>query len=363
MARPKKEQPNRKDGLYEIKKTIGKDMYGRPIRKSFYSSISKNDARKQAEEYIICQQVADITGESFIKRTITFGDWANQWLTTYKLGKVKNHTYHYTYRINVEKYMIPYFGRAELNSITQADIQRYFSKHNSLAESNLKRHKNILHSIFDQAVYNDLCRKNPVRNIKYKSIKDTTDKNAYTLQQAEIAKAYAKTHTDGLAVYVMLETGVRRSELLGLKFTDIDFNRKILSVRRSIVPDTINPKDGELKSRTSCRDIPVSDELIDYIRSLNRKSQYLLYNTKTLDFCSIYSFDRKYKLFCQKMCAETGLPYLSPHELRHTYGSVLRERGVDIYTISKVMGHSDISVTAKIYVHNDLAVLRKNMLF
>ena len=149
MARPKKEQPNRKDGLYEIKKTIGKDMYGRPIRKSFYSSTSKNDARKQAEEYIICQQVADITGESFIKRTITFGEWANQWLTTYKLGKVKNHTYHYTYRINVEKYMIPYFGRAELNSITQADIQRYFSKHNSLAESNLKRHKNILHSIFD----------------------------------------------------------------------------------------------------------------------------------------------------------------------------------------------------------------------
>lgn len=72
MARPKKNQPNRKDGLFEIKKTIGKDMYGKPIRKSFYSSISKKDAEKQAEEYIINQQVADITGDIFIKKSLTF---------------------------------------------------------------------------------------------------------------------------------------------------------------------------------------------------------------------------------------------------------------------------------------------------
>ena len=96
-----------------------------------------------------------------------------------------------------------------------------------------------------------MCRKNPVRNIKYKSTKDTTAKNAYTLQQTEIAKAYAKTHADGLAVYVMLETGVRRSELLGLQFSDFDFENRIVSVRRSVVPDTTSPKDGELKSRTS----------------------------------------------------------------------------------------------------------------
>lgn len=276
MARPKKVQPNRKDGLFEIKKTIGKDMYGKPIRKSFYSSISKNDAKKQAEEYIINQQVADITGDMFIPKSLSFGEWALKWLTTYKLDKVKTHTYNYTYRINVEKYMIPYFGKSDLTSITQADVQRYFNKHSFLANSNLKRHKNILHSIFEQGIYNDLCRKNPVRDIKYRSTKNMVEKKAYTLKQAELAKEYAKTHAGGLAIYVMLETGVRRSELLGLKFTDIDLNRKILSVRRSIVPDTINPKDGELKSRTSKRDIPVSDEFLSYIKTLD-KNQTTLY--------------------------------------------------------------------------------------
>lgn len=58
------------------------------------------------------------------------------------------------------------------------------------------------------------------------------------------------------------------------------------------------------------------------------------------------------------MAKECGLPYLSLHELRHTYGTVLRENGVDLYTISKVLGHADVGLTAKIYVHNDLNVLR-----
>ena len=53
---------------------------------------------------------------------------------------------------------------------------------------------------------------------------------------------------------------------------------------------------------------------------------------------------------------EIGIPILTTHELRHTYGTLLRENGVDIYTIQKVMGHSDISVTADIYVHNDINV-------
>ena len=55
----------------------------------------------------------------------------------------------------------------------------------------------------------------------------------------------------------------------------------------------------------------------------------------------------------------TGIPMLTPHELRHTYGTLKREEGVDIYTIQRLMGHSDISTTASIYVHNDIEVLRR----
>ena len=62
------------------------------------------------------------------------------------------------------------------------------------------------------------------------------------------------------------------------------------------------------------------------------------------------------------MQKETGLPILTPHELRHTFGTLLRENDVDIYTIQKVLGHSAITVTSGIYVHNDIEVLRKRLI-
>ena len=74
MPRPKKEQPNRKDGLYEVKITTGKTLDGKLIRKSFYSSISKDDARRQAEEWKINQKVDKQTGNIFVEKSVTFAD-------------------------------------------------------------------------------------------------------------------------------------------------------------------------------------------------------------------------------------------------------------------------------------------------
>lgn len=73
------------------------------------------------------------------------------------------------------------------------------------------------------------------------------------------------------------------------------------------------------------------------------------------------TYAKHFKLFMNTMSKDIKCPILTPHELRHTYGTLLRESGVDIYTIQKVMGHSDISVTADIYVHNDIKVLKKQL--
>ena len=73
------------------------------------------------------------------------------------------------------------------------------------------------------------------------------------------------------------------------------------------------------------------------------------------------TYDKYYTKFMNELVEKAGLPRLTPHELRHTYGTIKREEGVDIYTIQRVMGHSDISTTASIYVHNDIEVLRKQL--
>lgn len=361
MGRPKKEKPNH-GNYYEVKATVH-DASGRKIRKSFYSETSKDDAREKAKQYDVEHQVAAITGEQIIERNISFESWAKKWLETYKKGKVKEHTYNYTYRINVEKYMIPFFANKTVNEITQADIQNYFNSSNikALADNNLKRHRTILKNIFEKAVYNDLCRKNPVTDINYSSDKTVERRKAYTQAQSDKLIEYSKTHKGGAMIVVMLNTGVRRSELLGLQWEDIDFSNSTVCVHRAITPDTAEPVEGDVKSETSYRTIPVSKDFLEFLKSLPHASQYIIPGKTKYGYLSIDGFEGRYKRFMAKACNELGIPYLVPHELRHTFGTVLREKEVDIYTISKVMGHSDISITSKIYVHNDLDVLKKAM--
>lgn len=360
MSRPKKEKPNH-GKYFEVKKTIGHKLNGSPIRKSFYSETSKADASAQGDKWLIAHKVAEQTGTPFIEKDVTFAQWAKKWLKTYKKGKVKQHTYDYTYRINVENYMIPFFGGAKLPDITQADIQAYFNKYNYLAENNLKRHRMILHNIFEKAIYNDLCRKNPVVGITYLSTKEKTVRHAYTMAQMERLIEYAKSQHNGAMIVIMLNTGIRRGELLGLKWIDIDWERKSVHIRRSVTPDTAEPEDGDVKSDSSYREIPVSDEFLEWLKKLPRKNNYVIPGKTVYGYMSIDGFEGRYKRFMEKASNDLGIPYLVPHELRHTFGTVLRERGVDLYTISHVMGHGDVVVTDKIYVHNDYNVLRKNM--
>lgn len=196
MGRPKKEKPNH-GNLYEIKVTIGRTFDGKLIRKSFYSAVSKEDARAKAEQYKISSAVREITGEAPELKTMTFETWARKWLITYKKGTVKQHTYLYTYESNVEKCLIPYFQRVHLIDIRQIDVQQYFNTVKApdgslLAKSTLDKQKLILKGIFDAAIDNDLCYKNPVKNIKYQHVARTAERITYTKEQAELVMEYAK---------------------------------------------------------------------------------------------------------------------------------------------------------------------------
>lgn len=364
MGRPRKDKPHHSSGMYEYKATIGHTFDGKPIRKSFYSSTSKAAAKAKADEYIVNTRVAEQTGETFVAKESSFSSWAKKWLETYKKGNCKEHTYNYTYRTNVENYLIPFFGEAKLTNIKQIDVQRYFNEHKYLSAITLKRQKSILYAIFEEAIYNDLCIKNPVRNIIYVSDKPAKIKKAYNLDQSNKAISYAETNilSKGIGVYIILNTGLRRGELLGLMWSDIDFTNRTLSVKRAIEPDTIGiPLDGELKTRSSLRTIPISEEFCNNLKLIPHKSQFVLAGKTQWGYTSIDGFNKQYRNFMKEMSEALHIDYLSPHELRHTYGTVLREKGVDLYTISRLLGHSDSKVTETTYVHNDIEVLRERM--
>ena len=336
-----------------------------PFRKSFYSTKSKEDARQKAEQYKVQQELQEQTGICLQKNRTLFSTWAREWLKTYKKGKVKDQTYYYTYQVNVEKYLIPFFGAMRLQMIRQIDVQRYFNTVQNaetgaaLSASVLDKHKMILSAIFHAAIDNDLCFKNPVKNIKITS-KPKQERHVYTAEQAKIAEQYAMKH-GRYDIVLLMHTGLRRSELLGLQWGDLDFEKKLLHIQRAVTQTKGGILIDKPKTKTSIRAIPISDFIIAILEKMEQTGFYVIAGKHPDEPMKPHTYADHFSDFMKRMQKETGLPILTPHELRHTFGTLLRENDVDIYTIQKVLGHSDITVTSNIYVHNDIEVLRKRL--
>jgi integrase len=369
MGRPKKEKPNH-GKLYEVKVTVGHNLHGEPIRKSFYSRISKEDARQRAEKWKIEKAIAEQTGQTFIDKDTTFAEWAKKWLEVYKKPNVDENTYHLTYEQNVNNHLIPFFGKADMKAIKPIDIQEFFDSLSGFSDSVLKKLHMCLNGIFESAIENDICNKNPVRHIKAKSTRKKNTKHVYSEQQIEKVKMYCKSRMP--EVFVLLSSGLRRGELLGLKWSDFDKDEKCITVNRALADiQSRHTKESDhvvapgIKENppkwNSYRTIPIDNECADLIDSLPRNGEYIFSNNDGKPQ-SPNTWSQKLKRFMTKMNKEyPDIPILSAHELRHTYGTMLRRRGVDIYTIQKIMGHKDIKMTSEIYVHNELETLRKGL--
>lgn len=270
-----RKKPTRKDNRYEYKLTIGRDIHGKPLRKSFYSTVSLTDAKKKAEEYRVASEVSARTGEAFMPSTGRFADWARKWLRTYKQPFVDVNTYELTYVSLVEGHLIPYFGAARLSDIRPADIQAYFAGKTECSESRLKKMRSILNALFECAIENDLCWKNPAKHSTFRSTARKHEKKVLTDEQIELAKAFTRDTMPEVAL--LLETGLRRGELLGLMWSDFDEREQTLSVRRSMALKhgivTANPPKWD-----SYRTLPLNNETMRLIHALPHDSLYLFPN-------------------------------------------------------------------------------------
>ena len=356
MPRPKKKENRRKDNLFECKITIGKNLDGSLQRKSFYSSISKADAKKKANDYLAEKRAHELAGMAFTEGSAGFQDWAYKWLEIYKKPKVDENTYNETYLNTVKNHLIPYFGNANLKTIQPADIQAFLATKKEASESLLHKIRITLAAIFDTAIENDLCYKNPAKSkqIQVKSAKDKKERKVYTPQ--EIQRVYSLIDLD--EARCALDTGARVGEICGLMWTDYDPKEQVLKINRSIA----DVKGGGIKINppkwNSYRTIPLSAEACKMLDNLPRTSPYIFPNRKG-NPQSPDSLEKKLKRRMNHL--PTEIPRLTFHELRHTFGTDLRRKDIDIFTIQKVMGHKDIKVTTETYVKNEVDQLKRNM--
>ena len=389
MGRPKKEEPNH--GKYFEVKAVITDQFGAKERRSFYSTISKADAKRQAEEYQRQKLVNELSDDKQPERTVTFKQWSKTWLETYKKGKVKDNTYRNTYCNVVDKYLDPYFGKMAVSLIKPIDIQKFFDLcETKYSIETIKKMRYCLRAIFDTAIENDYLVKSPMtKRLSIASKKVSVKKRAYTQGQYDKLVKYCKEN-NGLDVLVLLKTAITRSELLGIKWSNLDFENKILYIEqgaanvKSVADDTWRTEANGLKNEYRRRPIPIIDEdvwnmlkakpHIVYVGSRkNRKNrvpvitQFVFYNR----FGRIYNPDNWYlhtyqpfmhgfRDYCLKKYKE-DIPILNPHELRHTCATLWKDHGLDIFSIAKLGGWVDLEMLAKRYAHNNVETLRKEL--
>ncbi|GHU58213.1 site-specific integrase [Clostridia bacterium] len=301
------------------------------------------------------------------QKTLTFGEFAEQWLDSRK-GTVKDNTYNISYEIVVHKHLLPVFGSRELKSITVFELQDFVNgKAKSLANETVKKIRGRLEGIFNSALVQRLIPVNPMVGLCRASGAETGRKRIYNAEQTELIKSFAETHRFGLGVILLLETGIRRGELLGLQWGDIDFQDGYIQIRRAAA-DVVNPETRKKevildkpKTKFSEREIPISTDLVSLLTRKHgvfgkneNASEFIVKNSKG-GVCSPNTWSKThYHKFMQEMRAyyleqNVSIPILNPHECRHTKASLWVNGGKPLYAVAKIMGHADVKMFVKTY--------------
>ncbi|HHW38276.1 MAG TPA: site-specific integrase [Bacillales bacterium] len=207
----------------------------------------------------------------------------------------------------------------------------------------------IIGSIFKKGVQMELIHKNPVENVDKPKMSKTKQKS-WTKEQALIFLEAAKLRSNYFLTYLLaFYTGMRIGEVLGLHWSDIDFDSKVIHIQHTITLVEGDYVIGPVKTESSDRYIPISDFLIEQFQE-HRKfskntSEDLVFRTKKKKIVDPYTL----RYILKKIAEELKIPVIRFHDIRRTHTSILIDEGVSPKVVSQRLGHSDVSFTLNIY--------------
>jgi integrase len=339
--------------LFYVNMDYGNDEKGIRIKKT-KTFIKKSEALKALKEF-----EADKTKGSLVApSSTTFQDWIQYWIEDVKSMQCAETTL-YGYRNIINNHLIPILGKCKLQDMSVTMLNKYFKKKQTegLTKTTIRKHYDLLKSVFKQALDEEKILKNPLDKIDPIKPEDK-EMNFYNTDQ--LKTLFAIIEDDRMEIVVKLAglLGLRREEIAGLKWKNVDFEDKtikISEVRTQAGKDTI---EKGTKTKSSKRTLHMPDEILELlkkIRSIQEENQKIL----LCEFEYVVAWDdgKPYRpnylsdLF-KKIIDDHKLPPLRLHDLRHTFASLANELGISLYDISKALGHGDVGVTSKVYTHS-----------
>ena len=352
---------NRGKDTWRLQVYNGTDFNGKPIRHTKTFHGSKRDAQKALALF-----TAEVEKGSVAKAsTVTVAALCDLFIEDYAKRFLKVSAQR-SAASNIKIWIKPYLGDRKANKVKRLDVQRFV---NMIAdERSPKTVRNIyatLRGIMAHAVDLGILADTPCTNIKMPK-KTHTEAKYYSVDEVDsILNALAPLHGEELKYKIMVQIalfgGLRKSEILGLNWDDVDFDENVINIRRTRM---IKPNEGIYedtpKTNNSIRAVTLPEEIFNSLRKLKayQAEQQLskrYYNTSPAVFRNEIGnplYPQVFQRWYTRFCRDNNIPYKGLHALRHTHASILAGmEGVDLASVSKRLGHAQISTTLNIYTH------------
>lgn len=360
----------RKDGSWQASIKVGVKDNGKDKRKYFYGKT-----RKEVQEKLT-KSVHEVNQGTYTEPSkLIVGEWLDTWINEYMKNNIRQNTWK-SYETQIRVHIKPEIGQLKLSKLNTSHVQallnckfeggRKDGKEGGLSNRSIKYIHTVLHSALEQALKENIIMVNPCNAIKMPK-KDEEKKIMYlTLEQVRIFLEYAKESRFYSAYVLALNTGLRRGEIVGLKWDCIDFEKATLAVKLNAVITNEGTVLSKPKTKSSIRTIPVPQSALKelkrhQLKQLEYKNFHMrgAYEEHDMVFPNEFgkpmdpnNFARNFNGIMKRIKKEhTNFPDITLHCLRHTFATLSLESGIPAKTIQEILGHSTISMTLDLYSH------------
>ncbi len=362
MAKHGERIRKRKDGRWEGRYKTGNKENGSTVYTSVYGKTYSEVKQKLRE--------AEHGNNKFSSKK-TFGFIVERWLIINR-NRLKRSTLH-KYEYLIDSHIMPFLKDKNVNDIDTVYLNKFVDEKlkngrlnggGELSKSYVRSIILIINSVMTYAVQEGW--RSPLRTPIYKPSADNKELKILDVSKQIELEQKLKNRCDltSLGILITLHTGLRIGEVCALKWDNIDFKNRIIHIRSTV--SRAKKEDSENgstliidtpKTKTSIRDIPFSYDLYDTLlnaRSFS-KSAYVISDKES--FVSPRTFEYRYHGIMKKL----KMPDINYHALRHSFATHCVERGVDIKSLSEILGHSNVSITLNTYVHSSMELKRAQL--
>jgi len=361
----------RSDGRWEGRYTVGRDEEtGKLLYKNVLARTQAECKTKLREAVRNVQQGNGTPGPKTAQKRdaeavqpvkqLTVGEWLQTWFELYSKPNLRATTQEY-YGNFIKFHLVPRIGDVPLDKLTGLRLQKLYqelrtngkvhqdSKNPGLSPKTIRGIHMLLHGALDQAVKEGLIRKNPTNDCNPPKV----EKKEMKVIKPEQIGAYlqAAEHHNVLPMfYLELTSGLRRGELLALLWTDLDPEKNTISVSKSVLGRQGELKVSAPKTRHSVRTVVVPQQTVDLLiqeHNLHPDNPYMFPSPVT---GTMYHPDAATRIH-SKILKEAGIEHVRFHDLRHTFATLALQNGVDVKTLSGMLGHYSSGFTLDTYTH------------